>query len=254
MTTEDNLKITSSGLAVVGELIKMAGESPNGKEAANNIGKTAVTVTKAINNILLPIAAVNFAFDKARTYYSEKFKGDLEEKIKLIPENDLVEPKASIAGPVLQGLAFSHEEDSLRNMYLNLLASAMTITGQEIAHPAFAEIIKQLNGVEAGILRDVLRSHQLPIAQLQASLDINQARGYHVVSNHLINLTNSDTGEAEVNSRFPAMIQNWIRLGLIEVSYEKRLATLENYSWISTRPEFIVEKEACDKNGTFLNC
>jgi hypothetical protein len=56
---------------------------------------------KAINNALLPLAAINFAFDKARAYFAEKFRQDLSEKAAAIPPEQIVEPRASIAGPAL---------------------------------------------------------------------------------------------------------------------------------------------------------
>lgn len=102
---------------VVGQVIKAAGDDPQVKEAAGNLGKTAVTITKAINNVLLPIAAINYGFDKARIYFEKKFSQDMAEKIATIPKDQIVEPKPSIAGPALQGLAFSHEEPNLKEMY-----------------------------------------------------------------------------------------------------------------------------------------
>lgn len=77
MNIDDSIKTATSGVALVGEIIKAAGDNPNVKESGQNLGQTALTITKAINNVLLPIAAVNFAFDKARVYFSEKFQQDI---------------------------------------------------------------------------------------------------------------------------------------------------------------------------------
>lgn len=117
MAEEDSMKTAKDGIVVLGEIIKAAGDSPQAKEAANNLGQTAVTLTKTINNVLLPLAAVNFAFDKARSYFNGRFQQDLGEKTAKIPSENVVEPKASIAGPALQGLAFTHEEPSLKDMF-----------------------------------------------------------------------------------------------------------------------------------------
>ena len=112
----DPLKTAKDGVAVIGEIIRAAGDNPAVKEAGENLGKTALTITKTINNALLPLAAVNFAFDKAKKYFAEKFQDDISAKASQIPVENLVEPKASIAGPALQGLAFTHEEPSLKDM------------------------------------------------------------------------------------------------------------------------------------------
>lgn len=49
----------ATATTAVGELIRAAGDSAEAKEAGVQIGKVAVTLTKALNNCLLPIAAVN---------------------------------------------------------------------------------------------------------------------------------------------------------------------------------------------------
>lgn len=156
MTINDSIKTATSGVALVGEIIKAAGDNPNVKEAGQNLGQTALTITRTINNALLPLAAVNFAFDKARIYFAEKFQQDILQKASAIPPEQIIEPKASIAGPALQGLAFTHEEANLKDMYLSLLATAMDGRVASEAHPAFVEIIKQLNSEEANLIRGVL--------------------------------------------------------------------------------------------------
>src|SRR5512139_3868627 len=102
----DSINTAKNGVALLGEIMKAAGDNPKVKEAGNNLGKTAVTLTQALNNVLLPVAAVNFAIDKARNYFTEDFQKDLAEKTSAIPPEQMVEPKASLAGPALQGLAF----------------------------------------------------------------------------------------------------------------------------------------------------
>ena len=137
-------------------VVKAAGENAQAREAAQNLGQAAVTITKTINTALLPLAAVNFAFEKARNYFSGNFQGDLLDRTKDIPLESVVDPKASIAGPALQGIAFAQDEPNLKAMYLSLIATAMDSRVAETAHPAFVEIIKQLEGEEARLLGSVL--------------------------------------------------------------------------------------------------
>lgn len=237
MSSEEPLNTARDGIALIGEVIKAAGDSPQVKEAAGNLGQTAVTLTKAINNVLVPLAAINFAFDKARAYFSGKFQQDIAEKAQAIPAEYIVEPKASIAGPTLQGLAFSHEEQNLKEMYLNLLATAMDGRVASDAHPAFVEIIKQMDSEDARLIRSVLRSTSaLPIVQLHRKMTDG---GYNVLVQHVLDFKNTKTGVAVEDPRLPAMIDNWIRLGLVEVAYDKHLSDVSHYSWVEQRPEFI---------------
>lgn len=238
MPNDDPIKVAKEGVSLVVEVIKAAGDNPQVKEAAGNLGQTAVTLTKTINNVLVPLAAINFAFDKAREYFSGKFQQEIAEKAQAIPPEHIVEPKASIAGPTLQGLAFTNEEPNLKEMYLNLLATSMDARVASIAHPAFVEIIKQLDSEEARLVRGALQS-ATPIPIVQIHRKLKDGTGYHLLVQHLLNLKNLATGVPIEDPQLPAMIDNWIRLGLVEVAYDKHLADLANYSWADQRPEFL---------------
>ena len=147
------LENSASATKAVGELIKIAGNSEEANQAGKEIGKAAVTISKAINNCLLPLAAINYAFDKARLYFDSDFKEELGEKLSDIPQENVTEPAASIAGPAIQSLAFAHEEKELKELYLNLLASAMNSEKNNSVHPSFVEIIRQMSPFEALILK-----------------------------------------------------------------------------------------------------
>ena len=238
MTTDDDLKIAKEGIILVGEVIKAAGDNPNVKAAGNEIGKTVLTVTRTINNALIPLAAVNFAFDKARAYFAERFQSDLAAKARAIPPDQVVEPKASIAGPALQGLAFAHEEPDLKEMYLSLLSSAMDGRVSASIHPAFVEIIRQLSSEEARLIQSSLRtSGGIPIAELR--LFDNKSGTWEVLYRHLLNFQNPTTHAPIENLRIPAFVDNWTRLGLVDVDYAKYVATEKIYDWVEQRPEFL---------------
>lgn len=239
MTNEDPLKTAKDGVALVTEILKAAGDNPNVKEAASNLGQSAVTLTKTINNALLPLAAVNFAFDKARAYFNGKFQQDLSEKASKIPPEQIVEPKASIAGPTLQGLAFTHEEENIKNMYLNLLATAMDGRVSVTAHPAFVEIIKQLDAEDADLIRGALRvPAPIPIAQIRQTTVGEQ--GYEIIATNILNLRGGPDQTVLIeNPRLPALIDNWSRLGLVSVDYSQHLTDTASYDWVEQRPEMV---------------
>ena len=235
MVNEDeSIKTVTSGVALVGEIIKAAGDNPEVKEAGKNLGRTALTITKIINNALLPLAAVNFAFEKARIYFAEKFQQELSQKTSTIPPELIVEPKASIAGPALQGLAFTHEEVNLKDMYLSLLATAMDARVASEAHPAFVEIIKQLTSEEALLIRVIIQDRAtFPIVEIR----LRNSMSYTPLIKHMLNNTDNTTQAPLENNRLPAMVDNWIRLGLVEVVYGTTLTAADAYAWVSSRPE-----------------
>lgn len=235
------LKEAQQSLELLTRVMDASGDSPHVKTAANELGKTAVTVTKAINNVLLPIAAVNFGFEKAKKYFSEQFTTDMEEKTKKIPQEDIVEPKASIAGPALQGLAFTHEEPNLKEMYLNLLASSMNKNMNELAHPAFAEIIKQMTSKEADLLGKIVKiPGSSPIAELRKKR--KDTKGFYLLMTHVLPL--SSEGQQIKEKTLESMINNFVRLGLIEVDYSKHKVPENSYSWVTSRPEYMEFEQA----------
>jgi hypothetical protein len=251
MTIEESLKNARDGVSLVGEVIKAAGDNPDVREAASNLGQTAVTLTKTINNALLPLAAINFAFDKARAYFAGQFQQDLAGRASAIPQEQIIEPKASIAGPALQGLAFTHEEANLKEMYLSLLATSMDGRVAADAHPAFVEIIRQLSSEEAGLIRGALQSlSAIPIVEVRLTT-VGQ-KGWHVLATHLLNLTDTESKQPTENSRIPAMVDNWLRLGLVDVDYSKHLMDESSYAWVEQRPEVVRYRQVHENEQTKL--
>jgi|SRR6185312_13565096 len=235
-----------TGIEIVGEVIRLAGDEPNVKASAGELGKTALTLTKTINNALLPLAAVNFAFDKARKYFAEQFEKDIKEKADKIPPESLVEPKASVAGPALQALAFAHEEPTLRDMFLELLAGSMDKNREKLAHPAFVEILKQLESEEARLIKSILPSDILPIASI-ARVHKNNG-GKVVLVRHILDMRNQATKAPAIIENLSTMIDNWIRLGLIVVDYQSHLTEESRYSWLSDRPEMTARTSEPDES------
>lgn len=240
-----DIQDASTVTKAVGELIRVAGDSKEAKEAGSEIGKTAVTLAKALNNCLIPLAAVNFAFDKARVYFQGDFQEDLRRVTKRIPPEALIEPRSSLAGPAIQGIAFTHEEPPLKQMYLELLSNSMDERHAGDAHPAFVEIIRQLTALEAEQLKKVLTSETAPIAKIK---EIHAAGGSRVLYNHLLAWGDDDNTPVK-EPRLPSMVVNWMRLGLIDVDYTRWIASDEAYEWAEARPELKELRDANSREG-----
>lgn len=256
MTGDDPINQATSALHAIGEIVKAAGDDAQAKRAAHELGKTAVTVTKFINACLLPLAVLNYAVDKARTYFESRFPEEFAEIAKEIPPEELVEPKASLAGPLLQALAFSHEEQDLKRMYLHLLASGMDRRTSETAHPSFVDIIKHLTAAEAHYLSSTIAAGtNIPLVEFRLRLSgsiFSSRTGFRVLLKHLPDIRDS-SGKRVVVPDVAAMIENFCRLGLIEVDYEARAGSTrameaEAYAWIKLRPEYRNLKDAHGKD------
>jgi hypothetical protein len=240
------IKAASEGITLVGEIMKAAGDNPQVKEAGSNLGEAALTITRTINNALLPLAALNYAVDRARRYFDKDFQTQLKERASHIPLSDIVEPKASIAGPALQGLAFTHDEKSLRDLYLNLLATAMDGRIATSAHPAFVEIIKQLEAEEAVRMQGLLiTDNSIPIVQVRRS---GPAGNFNVVFDHLMQEFGANNETVLQHPRHRSMVDNWRRLGLIDVSYTTHVADEGSYNWVEPCPDFVALSEKYTKD------
>ena len=71
-----------------------------------------------------------------------------------------------------------------------------------------------------------------------------------MLAKHVLNLLKFNTKVPVENERLPAMVDNWVRLGLVEVDYQKHLSDEGAYAWIEQRPEFeklraIHESDTC---------
>lgn len=227
----------ATGVSTYSKILEMAGNDPNVKKAGSELAKSAVIIAETVNTSLLPLAAVNFGFKKAKEYFATKFEKDISEKGKDIPPERLIEPKHSLAGPILQSLAFSHEEESLKDMYLNLLKSSMDSKTENDAHPAFIEIIKQLTSEEANILSSLL-CEDAPYPIIDIRRNVVGKNEWTNLLRHILDFTDKNLIPIE-NPRMSAMVENWIRLGLVEVGYNAHIVGDNVYDWADDRPEVI---------------
>lgn len=116
--------------------------------AAQEVGKALQTVAKSVHIELAPVSALVWGYDQIKDFVSSK----VAERLKNVPPENIVSPKPNIAGPALESLRYTGHEETLSDLYANLLAAAMDKATAEGAHPAFVEIINQLTPDEAKII------------------------------------------------------------------------------------------------------
>ncbi len=222
----------------------MAAVHPEFKQAGSNLARSAKTITALIENCLLPIAAVNYAFERGKQYFERDFKNDLEMVTSKIPAEMIVEPKASIAAPILQGLTFSHEEPELKSLFLNLLKSTMDSRTAGQTHPAFVDVIRQVNSEEARLIVAILASADtLPILNLRIAIE-KGAGGHILLKGNVMGTFDAKSKLPIVLPRMGSMVDNWSRLGLITVNYGEKLMDDAQYAWAETWPEYIEAVQA----------
>lgn len=198
--------------------------------SAKELGKTLSLIPRAAN--------VGLSFiDK---YLTEKeinikrAKELLEEKAKNIPEDNLVPPEPYIALPTMQAISYCIDNDSLREMYVNLLLSAMNKNTKEKAHPAFVHIISQLSPDDAMLFTTLFAKNQIsiPIAKIFLQKVPNlRMSGQQFETKQVHAYILNSTTEASI---ITACVNNLTRLGLAEIDLDFSLIPPSLYDYVES--------------------
>jgi len=120
------------------------------KPAAQDAGKLLGAVTGFFNHVVTaPLHKLNARFEIQTKAYIE----NLQKQYLDIPVENRQEPALNIVGPTLEALRYNLDEEELKEMFTNLLLSSMDNRVSQNCHPAFVEIIKQLNSNDAKLLK-----------------------------------------------------------------------------------------------------
>lgn len=118
--------------------------------AAREVGHV---LGRAVHVALAPVRGLVWTAERAEDWLEKEVSARLEKRG--VPESSVVTPPPLIMAGVIRGLqvAGPDPDPNLRDLFANLLATAMTEGQTESTHPAFAEILAQLTSDEARILR-----------------------------------------------------------------------------------------------------
>jgi hypothetical protein len=223
-------------------LLQAAKDTPHFKSAAVSVAKQQ-EIKQAIKlKIMQPLRHFVGA---SREYFESDFEVDLARKMEGVPEEQIQTPKTSIAMPALEALSYSVDEEELKEMYLTLLGRASDRRVSSLVHPSHSQIIRQLDVDEVGLLTATLRNQAHAIAKLTRKAN-NGGEGHSVVRQHLMNTYLN--GEYWVAPESEVWVDNWVRLGLVEVDYISTLADARHYDWVANRPEMTLDSSAEDSS------
>lgn len=164
------------------------------------------------NFVLYPVKKANITY----RYKLECFEDDLRKKVAQIPENQICEPKLSIAGPTLEALKYTYDEQELREMYVNLLASSMNTQKVDMAHPSFVEIIKRMDSIDAKLFKTFSKSKEYyQVISPKISLSKENRFFPGAAPEFFFGWTVSDSDIFQISTSFIRLV----KLGIVE--YEK---------------------------------
>lgn len=123
--------------------------------AAKEVGTALQTVAKTVHIALAPVSALVWGYDQIKDWVHKT----VAEKLKDVPPEEIVPPRVAVAGPTIEALRFAAEEPTMRELYANLLATSMTAKKQAKAHPAYVDIIRQLEVIDVHLLNFIHQTY-----------------------------------------------------------------------------------------------
>lgn len=215
-------------------LLEEVKNSQGFKDAAAVRGKKLAVREQMGLALFAPLARM---FRIRQDYFEADFATDFAERIADVPEENLQPPKPSVAGPAMEGLGYSLDEPELKQLYLELLARAADDRSADLAHPSFAEVIRQMTSEEAALLKRFrwTAGQQSPMVSLK--LHKAGGTGSKTIATNVIDYRDLATGQILWDEKIPVYLDNWQRLGLVELVDGTYLTADGMYDWVEGRPE-----------------
>ena len=227
---------------VVPDVIKSTSEAiqTNIPETVKQIDEVLSTVIGFFNHVVLsPLKYASMFF----RYKLEAFADDLKKKTEDIPAENLQVPPVAIAGPILEALRYAYDEEQLREMYENLLASSMDTRIISHTHPSFVYAISQMSSFDARMIAEIADYIQLRCARITFEIKGTD----NIYSNGMPKYFVAELLKLGDPYDISASITNLQRLGLIDVEHDPLLNT--NYDELACYPYVQNRKKEFDSRG-----
>ncbi|MDR6943027.1 DUF4393 domain-containing protein [Mucilaginibacter pocheonensis] len=90
------------------------------------------------------------------------------QKLENVPQENIITPPLQIAGPTIEALRYTGEDNEIRELYANLLATSMNKETLHKAHPGYVEILKNISTDEAILLKNFVTTKIYPCIDLHS--------------------------------------------------------------------------------------
>lgn len=204
----DEIKIKDAADAVKGLVEAVPIYQDALQPAMREIGAGLQMIAKTIHIVLAPISTLVWGYDQIKEFVSTR----VAEKLKGVPPNRIQTPEPHVVGPALEALRYTGHEESLRELYANLLATSLDAETARQAHPAFVDMIKNMSPDEARIMRLFAIRDAFPIVDVH--FYAKGENGYRVLFRSLSSI-GREAG-CSFQDLTPNYLDNLSRLGLIE--------------------------------------
>jgi hypothetical protein len=200
--------------------------APLGKEAGQMANRVGTLLIRALEPLV-------YGLEKSADWIQKA----VTERLKHVPPENVMPPSPRIAVPAMQALTYSLEDELIREMFANLLASDMNAETKKHVHPAFVELIKEMTPADAQVLKIIQQCPQCVFYVRLGSPSVFFTAGTHysfaveglpvenieMSVNNLLRLGLL----VERRSEFPALPENAAIQNSLETQYEHRRQTAD---------------------------
>lgn len=207
-------------------------------------GEVLGLVPRAVNAALVPLRE----WIEKREYRLASTKKLLEKKLEKVAPEEIVAPEIHIAVPALQAIGYSMDNEEVRDMYANLLASSMQKRVKNEVLPAYTEFIKQLSPDEARILRYIY-SIQVYVPVVTLRSENKKGEGIDVVTYFTLLYRQVPDLEMKDPNKTAIFVDNLTRLQLLKIydgnslTDESKYHDMENDSALTKIKTTYVQRE-----------
>lgn len=213
--------------AVAGVLREVPIYQDLAQPAVRQVGQA---IEGAIRVALAPVTVLVWGYDRIKDY----LENALAPRLAHLRQEEIITPSPTIAGPAIEALRFAGHDPTLREMYANLLATAMDANRVREAHPAFVEILRQLTPDEARIIQLFQARNDFPI------ICINVLHGDPGPPTGDLVLHNFSALADMANCQAPELVCSYIdnicRLGLAQIDETAMYSPGEEYVLLENHP------------------
>ncbi|WP_394136488.1 DUF4393 domain-containing protein [Aliivibrio fischeri] len=207
---------------------------------AKEAGKALGTIGKAVNVALAPISLVVWGYSQISDFLENTITGKLER----VPEERIITPSPHVAGPAIEALKFTGHDETLRNMFANLIANSLDSKTAIEAHPSFVDIIRNISSDEGLILQLFTSNNEFPVIDIKYVNKKNH--GYDILHRNF-----SLIGQL-ASCKHPNLTANYLdnlcRLGIFDIPSDRHLSDTKVYEEITNDTLVLSLKKQFENN------
>lgn len=190
------------------------------------------TVSDIFKFVALPFSFLGLTAEEL----TEKYKIFIKDAINKTPLDKIKQPDPLIVCPLLDYVKYAFNEDELSKLFNNLLSSAINRDKDDIIHPSFVHIIKQLSSLDAQILKSLYQYGDKYI--LYDNITVCNDNCWGGVSFDITGFTLLNVEKDFSINNTKTSIDYLISLGLLKLQLQKKYTKEDYYSVVKSHIKY----------------